>query len=64
MPQLPTVRRRFSVALAAAWTNIVRRSAPADPMAAAFAELAREMVPSAAGRPARGPAEAPQRRAA
>jgi hypothetical protein len=64
MPQQSTVRRSLSIALAAAWAHIVGRSAPADPMAAAFAELAREMVPPAADRPARTSSAAPQRRAA
>lgn len=34
--------RRLSRALAAAWITVVRTGRPADPMAAAFADLARE----------------------
>ena len=52
MPQHPTVRRRLSAVLAAAWSSMIRRSAPADPMAAAFTDFAREIAPVAARRSA------------
>ena len=64
MPQHSTVRRRLSAVLAAAWYNIIQRSAPADPMAAAFAELAREITPVAERRAAPAPGRAPERLAA
>lgn len=63
MPQQSTVRR-LSAALAAVWGTILKRSTPADPMAAAFTELAQELSPRAVRRPAPAIEVAPRRRAA